>query len=341
MTEKDYKAEHIKVMEGLEAVRKRPAMYIGDTGLKGFHHLVYEAVDNSVDEALAGFCRKISVVVHKNGSVSVTDDGRGIPVEMHPKFKVPALQIVMTKLHAGGKFDSETYKVSGGLHGVGISVVNALSKELVVQIKRNGKLHVQKYSKGKPITEMETKGDVEGTGTMVTFTPDDEIFEVKEFHFDILSNRLRELAFLNKGLEISLKDERDDKEHVFKYDGGIISFVEYLNKNKNALHKPIYFEKEREGTKIEVAMQYNESYQENIFSFANNINTQEGGTHLNGFKAALTRVFNSYVKKQKLAKDVKLGGDDTREGLSAVISVKLKEPQFEGQTKTDLSTESS
>jgi len=336
MEKEGYKAEHIKVMEGLSAVRKRPSMYIGDTGLKGLHHLVYEAVDNSVDEALAGFCNKIEVSINKDGSISVIDNGRGIPVEIHPKYGVPALQIVMTKLHAGGKFDSDTYKVSGGLHGVGISVVNALSKEVTVQIKRDGKLHVQKYSRGKPLNELKAVKDVEGTGTCVNFIPDDEIFETTEFHFDILSNRLREMAFLNKGLEIKLKDERDGKEHLFKYEGGIVSFVEFLNKNKVPLHKPIYFQKERDSTQIEVAMQYNESYQENIFSFANNINTHEGGTHLNGFKAALTRTFNSYAKKNNLLDKVKLGGDDSREGLSAVVSVKIKEPQFEGQTKTKL-----
>ena len=333
--EKEYKAEQIKILEGLSAVRKRPGMYIGDTSIRGLHHLVYEAVDNAVDEALAGFCTIIQVIIHKNGSVSVIDDGRGIPVDIHPKLKIPAVQVVMTKLHAGGKFDSDTYKVSGGLHGVGISVTNALSKELTVQVKRDGKLYMQKYGKGKPLTELKPVSQAKGTGTCINFIPDDEIFETTEFHFDILSKRLREMAFLNKGLVIELKDERDGKEHKFKYEGGIVSFVEFLNKNKNALHEPIYFEKEQDSTKIEVAMQYNESYQENIFSFANNINTQEGGTHLNGFKAALTRVFNNYTKKLKL--DImKLSGEDIREGLSAVISVKLNDPQFEGQTKTKL-----
>ena len=332
--EKTYGAEKIQVLGGLEAVRKRPGMYIGDTSTRGFHHLVYEAVDNSVDEALAGFCSKITVIIHKNGAVSVIDNGRGIPVGKHPKFKIPAVQVVMTKLHAGGKFDTKVYKVAGGLHGVGISVTNALSKELIVRVRREGKIYVQKYSKGKPVSELKVIGETKGKGTTVTFTPDPDIFEVNEFHFDILSNRLRELAFLNKGLEIKIMDERNGKEHTFKYEGGIISFVEFLNKNKNALHKPIYFEKEADGTKIEVAMQYNEGYTENIFSFANNINTQEGGTHLNGFKAALTRVFNKYAEKSKM--DVKLGGDDCREGLSAVISVKIEEPQFEGQTKTKL-----
>lgn len=332
----EYGAKQIQVLGGLEAVRKRPSMYIGDTSINGLHHLVFEAVDNSVDEALAGFCNKIQVILHKDGGVTVIDNGRGIPVGVHPKFNMPAVQVVMTKLHAGGKFDSKTYKVAGGLHGVGISVTNALSKELAVQVKRDGKLYLQKYAKGKPLNELKVVGETKGTGTCITFKPDDEIFEATEFHFDILSNRLRELAFLNKGLEITLKDERDGKEHVFKYEGGIVSFVEHLNKNKTPLHKPIYFEKERDGTRIEVAMQYNEGYQEKIFSFANNINTQEGGTHENGFKAALTRVFNTYAKKNSMLKEVKLSGDDVREGLCSVIAVKLKEPQFEGQTKTKL-----
>ena len=333
-----YSADNIKVMEGLEAVRKRPGMYIGDTSVRGLHHLVYEAVDNSVDEALAGFCTKIKVIIHKDCSISVVDNGRGIPVEKHPKYNMSALELVMTKLHAGGKFDSKTYKVSGGLHGVGISVVNALSIEFTVQVKRDGKLYMQKYSRGKPTCEVTFVKDVEGNGTKVTFMPDKEIFETSEYHFDILSNRLRELAFLNKGLDITLEDERTGNRHDFKYDGGIISFVEYINKNKNALHKPIYFEKERDTTRIEVAMQYNEGYQENIFSFANNINTSEGGTHLNGFKAALTRTFNSYAIKKNFMKedDEKLSGEDVREGLSAVVSVKLTNPQFEGQTKTKL-----
>jgi len=330
-----YGAEKIQVLAGLDAVRKRPGMYVGDTSIRGLHHIVFEAVDNSVDEALAGFCTKISVIIHKNGAISVIDNGRGIPVEKHPKFNVSAVEIVMTKLHAGGKFDKGAYKVAGGLHGVGISVTNALSKELTIHVKRNGRVYEQKYQRGKPLEPLKEIGEAEGTGTTVTFIPDAEIFESTEFHYEILSNRLRELAFLNKGLEITINDEITGKGHVFKYEGGIVSFVEFLNKNKIPFHKPIYFKTEKEGTEIEVAMQYNEGYQENIFSFANNINTHEGGTHLNGFKAALTRVFNKYAEKLKM-EDVKLSGEDVREGLSAVISVRLREPQFEGQTKTKL-----
>jgi DNA gyrase subunit B len=333
---KEYGAKQIQVLGGLEAVRKRPGMYIGDTSIRGLHHLVFEVVDNSVDEAMAGFCNKIQVIINKDGSVTVIDDGRGIPIEPHPKLKIPAVQVVMTKLHAGGKFDKDSYKVSGGLHGVGVSVVNALSKKLRVQIKRNGKLYIQKYEFGKPVSKLSVLGDAKGTGTCVTFYPDETIFETTEFQFDHLLSRIRELAFLNKGVEISLKDNRTGKEQVFKFDGGIISFVEYLNKGKNALHKPIYFERKNDDFEVEISMQYNDSFKENIFSFANNINTHEGGTHLNGFKTALTRVINSYGKKNNLLKDVSLSGEDTREGLSAVISVKVKEPQFEGQTKTKL-----
>jgi len=335
--ESDYGADKIKVMEGLEAVRKRPSMYIGTTDLRGLHHLVYEVVDNSVDEALAGFCTKISVIIHKDGSISVIDNGRGIPVEIIAQYGVSALQIVMTKLHAGGKFDTGAYKVSGGLHGVGVSVVNALSKLLVVKVYRSGKIYTQSYAKGNPITEVQEVGDGNETGTTVTFMPDEEIFPITTFHFDTLSARLREMAFLNKGLNITIMDERDGKSHNFKYEGGIISFVEYLNKNKNPLHNPIYFQKEKDGTQLEIAMQYNDGYQENIFSFANDINTSEGGTHFNGFKAALTRVCNNYAKKFMGAKEEEtLSGEDVREGLTAVISVKLREPQFEGQTKTKL-----
>lgn len=333
--ESDYKAENIQILGGLSAVRKRPAMYIGSTDIRGLHHLVYEVVDNSIDEALAGFCTEITVIIHKNNYITVIDNGRGIPVDIHPKLGIPAVQVVMTKLHAGGKFDKDSYKVSGGLHGVGVSVVNALSKELIVKIKRNKKIYEQRYERGKVKTELKETGEAQGRGTSITFLPDEEIFETKEFHYDILSKRLRELAFLNKGLTITLEDERIGKRSVFKYDGGIVSFVEFLNKNKKPLNKPIYFSKELNDTGVEVAMQYNESYQEKIFSFANNINTVEGGSHLNGFKSALTRVFNNYTKKKNL-KDIKLSGDDTREGLSAVISIKIKEPQFEGQTKTKL-----
>jgi len=330
----DYGAKDIQVLTGLSAVRKRPAMYIGDTSLRGLHHLVFEAVDNSIDEALAGFCNKIVVIVHKNNSVTVIDNGRGIPVDIHPKYNKPAVEIVMTKLHAGGKFDKKTYKVSGGLHGVGISVTNALSKELSVEVRRDGKIYQQKYAQGNPITELKIIGESNDTGTKVTFLPDPEIFPETEFHFETLSSRLRELAFLNKGLHITLFDERTGKKQEFQYEGGIVSFVEFLNKNKDPLHKVIYFEKEKNGTKLEIAMQYNMGYQENIFTFANNINTQEGGSHLIGFKTALTRTMNSYA--QKLNGNDKLSSDDVREGLSVVISVQLQEPQFEGQTKTKL-----
>ncbi|MDP6600204.1 MAG: DNA topoisomerase (ATP-hydrolyzing) subunit B [Candidatus Woesearchaeota archaeon] len=331
----EYGAKDIQVLTGLSAVRKRPSMYIGDTSLRGLHHLVFEAVDNSIDEALAGFCSKIVVIIHKNNSVTVIDNGRGIPVDIHPKFNKPAVEIVMTKLHAGGKFDKRTYKVSGGLHGVGISVTNALSKELSVEVRRNGKIYQQKYAQGTPITELKIVGECNDKGTNVTFLPDPEIFPQTEFHFETLASRLRELAFLNKGIHITLFDERTNKKQEFQYEGGIVSFVELLNKNKNPLHKVIYFEKEKNGTKMEIAIQYNMGYQENIFTFANNINTQEGGSHLIGFKTALTRTMNSYAEKLKLD-DAKLSSDDVREGLSVVISVQLQEPQFEGQTKTKL-----
>jgi DNA gyrase subunit B len=333
---KAYGAKQIQVLGGLEAVRKRPGMYIGDTSVRGLHHLVFEVVDNSIDEAMAGHCTRIQVIINKDGSVTVIDNGRGIPVEPHPKLKVPAVQVVMTKLHAGGKFDKDSYKVSGGLHGVGVSVVNALSKKLRVQIKRNEKLYMQKYEFGKPTSKLTIIGEAKGTGTCVTFYPDETIFETTEFQFDHLLSRIRELAFLNKGVEISLRDNRTGKEQVFKYDGGIISFVEYINKGKNVLHKTIYFERKNDDFEVEISMQYNDGFKENIFSFANNINTHEGGTHLNGFKTALTRVINNYGRKNNLLKDISLSGEDTREGLSAVISVKIKEPQFEGQTKTKL-----
>ena len=299
------------------------------------HHLVFEAVDNSIDEAMAGYCTKVIVIIKNDGSITVIDNGRGIPVDIHPKLNRPAVEVVMTKLHAGGKFDKDSYKVSGGLHGVGISVVNALSKKLLVEIKKDGKIYQQEYSRGKVVSDLKITGETNETGTSVTFIPDDDIFPETEFHFDRLSLRLRELAFLNKGIEINLKDERDGKEEKFKYEGGIISFVEHINKNKTPIHKPIYFDKIKDDYEVEIAMQYNEGFQENIFSFANNINTIEGGTHLNGFKSALTRVFNSYIKKNKLG-DASLSGEDVREGLGVVISVKLKEPQFEGQTKAKL-----
>src|SRR5215475_9002256 len=338
-TEAAYGAEHIKVLEGLEAVRKRPAMYIGSTGIDGLHHLVYEVVDNSIDEALAGFCTEVHVVIHIDNSLTVIDNGRGIPTEIMPKEGKPAAEVVLTKLHAGGKFDNSAYKVSGGLHRVSVSVVNALSEWLNLEIWRDSKVYVQSYNRGIPMGLLEMTGHTDRRGTRVTFKPDDKIFETTEFSFDVLSQRLRELAFLNRGLLITIEDERDEKKHEFHYTGGIVSFVEHLNKNKEPLHdKVIYFEGIREGIDLQIAMQYNDSYQEQIFTFANNINTHEGGTHMIGFKSALTRTLNSYAVTNNLLKDVKenLSGDDVREGLVAVISVKLPNPQFEGQTKTKL-----
>ena len=330
-----YKAEKIQVLGGLDAVRKRPAMYIGSTSIRGLHHLVYEVVDNSVDEALAGHCTEIKVFINEDNSIKVIDNGRGIPVDIHPKFNRPALEIVLTKLHAGGKFDKGSYKVSGGLHGVGVSCVNALSKKLIVTVKRDGRIYEMEFERGKVAKEIKELGDSDEQGTTVQFWPDNEIFTETVFNFDTLSSRLRELAFLNKGLKISIKDERDGKENVFQYEGGILSFVEHINKNKTPLCEPIYFTKEKGEYELEISMQYNNSYQENIFSFANNINTIEGGSHLAGFKTALTRTFNNYAEKNKL-KDVKLNSEDVREGLAAVISIKLAEPQFERQTKTKL-----
>ncbi len=331
-----YGADQITVLGGIEAVRKRPGMYIGDTGLRGLHHLVYEVVDNAIDEAMAGFCTEINIIIHTNGNITVIDNGRGIPVGIHPKLKVPAVEVALTKLHAGGKFDSRTYKVAGGLHGVGVSVVNALSSELSVEIKRDGNIYFQKYSRGKKISELKVIGKALDTGTKLTFKADPEIFEKTEFRFDILASRLRELAFLNKGVKITLLDQRDNKTKTFLYEGGIKSFVEYLNKNKNVIGEIIYFEKAKDNVMLEIAMQYNDGFQESIFSFANNINTHEGGTHLTGFRAALTRTLNSYAEKHKMLKKVKLTSEDVREGLTAVISVKLPNPQFEGQTKTKL-----
>ncbi len=335
---REYGAEQIQVLEGLEPVRKRPGMYIGSTDSKGLHHLVYEVVDNSIDEALAGFCRNIDVILRSDSTVRVVDDGRGIPVEMLPKYNASALEVVMTKLHAGGKFDNNAYKVSGGLHGVGVSVVNALSEWLEVEVKRDGKLYKQRYEQGKPVTKVVEIGKAEGTGTTVTFKPDKTIFETTQFDIDVLAGRLRELAFLNKGLKVTIRDDFAQKEEVFQYEGGIVSFVEFLNKNKNVLHeKTIYFQKQKDTTVVEIAMQYNDSYVENIYAFANNINTHEGGTHLIGFKAALTRVANDYAKSKGILKgDEKLSGEDVREGLTAIINVKLTNPQFEGQTKTKL-----
>ncbi|MFC1675171.1 DNA topoisomerase (ATP-hydrolyzing) subunit B [Candidatus Omnitrophota bacterium] len=336
--EKAYDATTIQVLEGIEAVRLRPAMYIGDTSNRGLHHLVYEVVDNSIDEALAGHCNKIDVVVHNNNSVSVSDNGRGIPVDIHKTEKKPAVEVVLTTLHAGGKFDHKVYRVSGGLHGVGVSVVNALSERLEVEVKREGKTYHQRFERGKTVSKLTVVGKSVATGTKVTFKPDKEIFKNINFSYDTLSQRLRELAFLNKGLQINLQDERQDKEAKFQFSGGIVSFVEYLNKGKNTLHKTIiHFDKEKEKVQIEAALQYSDAYAENIFSFANNINTTEGGTHLSGFKSALTRAINQYAKSKNLLKNAgNITGDDTREGMTAVISVKIPNPQFEGQTKTKL-----
>jgi len=313
-----YDASSIQVLEGLEAVRKRPSMYIGSTDYRGLHHLVYEVVDNSIDEALAGACHNIDVTINKDGSVTVTDDGRGIPVEMHEKYKRPALEIVMTILHAGGKFDNRTYKVSGGLHGVGVSVVNALSEWLRVEVRRDGKLWVQEYARGKPKDDVHAIGTAVGTGTTTIFKPDVTIFETTEFHYDILANRLRELAFLNKGVRITLTDARSGVADAFHYEGGIIQFVQYLNEGKTAIHdRVIYFEKQKDTTDVEIAMQYNDGYSEIILAFANNINTTEGGTHLSGFRSALTRSFNDYAKKNGLLKgDMQFSGEDIREGLT-------------------------
>lgn len=334
-----YEAEEIQVLEGLEAVRKRPGMYIGSTGPRGLHHLVYEIVDNAIDEALAGYCNNIDVIIHPDNSVTVIDDGRGIPVGMHPKLKKPAVEVAYTVLHAGGKFGGGGYKVSGGLHGVGASVVNALSEWLEIEVKVDGKIHKQRYERGKTVTPLEVIGNTKETGTKVTWKADYQIFETLDYDFEVLSQRLRELAFLNKGIKITLKDERVDKTDVYQYNGGINEFVKYLNRNKEVLHEsPVYIEGTKEDAIIEIAIQYNDSYNENIFSFANNIDTIEGGTHVVGFKTALTRVINDYARKYGFLKesDKNLSGEDTREGITAVISVKVTEPQFEGQTKTKL-----
>jgi DNA gyrase subunit B len=339
MKEKKYTAESIKVLKGLEAVRKRPAMYIGSTGPEGLHHLVYEVVDNSVDEALAGHCTQIDVIIHVDSSITVVDDGRGIPVEQHKKEKKSAAEVVMTMLHAGGKFDQKTYKVSGGLHGVGVSVVNALSKRLDLEVKRDGGIWAQSYERGIPVSRLKQIGKTKKTGTKVSFWPDEDIFESVEYDFEILAQRLRELSFLNKGLKITITDERSDKAHEFQYKGGIREFVEYLNQNKQTINpKPLMFEGERGGVYVDLALQYNMSYADTIYSFVNNINTTEGGTHLIGFKTALTRSINSYASSHNLLKDLSenITGDDCREGLTAVLSIKLRDPQFEGQTKTKL-----
>lgn len=334
-----YDENQIQVLEGLEAVRKRPGMYIGSTSSRGLHHLVYEIVDNSIDEALAGFCKNIKVTINEDNSIQVIDDGRGMPVGMHPKMKKPTVEVIMTVLHAGGKFGGGGYKVSGGLHGVGASVVNALSDKCIVTVKREGHIWQQEYHKGKVITDLNIVGNTDETGTEVYFKADEEIFDEVVYDFEVLSQRLRELAFLNKGISITIIDKRDDKEEEYYYEGGIKSFVEYLNRNKEPLHQQtIYVEGIKDGVSVEVALQYHDGYNENIFSFANNIDTIEGGTHLVGFKTALTRVLNDYGKKFGHLKenDKNLSGDDIREGLTAVISVKIGEPQFEGQTKTKL-----
>lgn len=333
-----YDATTIQVLGGIEAVRKRPAMYIGDTSVRGLHHLVYEVVDNSIDEASAGYCDKIKVTIHTDDSVSVEDNGRGIPVGIHKKLKKSALEVVLTTLHAGGKFDHRVYKVSGGLHGVGVSCVNALSEWLEAEVRREGKVYHQSFEFGKSKTKMKIIGKAKTTGTKITFKPDEGIFSAQEFSFDVLSQRLRELAFLNKTIEITLKDEKKDKQSVFKFKGGIVSFVEYLNRNKEPLHKKIiYFQKEKDAIAVEGAIQYNDAYKETIYSFANNINTIEGGTHLSGFKTALTRALNQYAKGKNILKNLSsVSGDDAREGVCAVVSVRIPNPQFEGQTKTKL-----
>ncbi|MDP4096470.1 DNA topoisomerase (ATP-hydrolyzing) subunit B [Paenibacillus sp. P96] len=340
MNQPTYDAGEIQVLEGLEAVRKRPGMYIGSTSVKGLHHLVWEVVDNSIDEALAGYCDTIQVIVHEDNSITVIDNGRGIPVSEHAKMKKSALEVVMTVLHAGGKFGGGGYKVSGGLHGVGVSVVNALSSKVLVTVKRDGHVYQQEYHRGVPQYDVKVIGDTEETGTQTRFFPDHEIFtETTVYDYDTLLTRIRELAFLNKGISISLKDERSGDSASFHYEGGIGEYVQFLNQKREVLHEnPIYVEGSRDTIHVEVALQYNDSYTENIYSFANNINTHEGGTHESGFKSALTRIINDYARKTGMIKDnnANLTGDDVREGLTAIISVKIPEPQFEGQTKTKL-----
>lgn len=337
----DYGASSIQVLEGLEAVRKRPAMYIGSTDERGLHHLVYEVVDNSIDEALAGYCDKVEVVIQKDGSIRVQDNGRGIPVEMHAKYQKPALEVVMTILHAGGKFDESTYKVSGGLHGVGVSCVNALSEKLIATVRRNGKTYEMEFCRGVPQGGLKELGPSEETGTQVVFYPDDQIFETLEYDFATLQNRLRELAFLNAGVNIIFRDERPE-EHVeeqYHYEGGVGEFVTWINRNRTELHpEPIFIEGRKDKVQVQVALQYTDAYNETIFTFANNINTHEGGSHLVGFRAALTRTLNDYAKKNNLLKNVEgtLSGEDCREGVTAIVSVQIPQPQFEGQTKTKL-----
>lgn len=338
-TKKDYSAEKIKVLEGLEGVRLRPAMYIGSTSKQGLHHLVYEVVDNAVDEAMAGYCDEIIVKLKKDGSVVVKDNGRGIPVDPHPVYKVPALEVVITKLHAGGKFDKGSYAVSGGLHGVGISVVSALSKKMKATVCRDGKVYQQEYKIGKPLYNVKTVGKCakNETGTEIIFTPDDTIFSTSEFDFKVLQTRFREIAFLNKGVKIKLTDEKSGKKQTFHYEGGLVEFVKWVNKSKDAIHtKPVYYTKTDEDVVVECAVQYNSGYRETILGFVNTINTVEGGTHVAGFRTALTRALNDYAKKNNMVKNESLSGDDVREGLTAIVSVKVPDPQFEGQTKTKL-----
>jgi len=338
-TKDSYDIDTIQVLEGLAAVKKNPAMYIGSTDERGLHHLVYEVVDNSIDEAMAEYCTIIQVFLNKDGSITVIDDGRGIPVTTHKKYKKSGVELVMTTLHAGGKFDSQAYKVSGGLHGVGVSVVNALSKWLEVKVRRDGNEYYQKYDHGAPKKPLEKIGKADKNGTTITFLPDPEILETTDIKYDTVATRLRELAFLNAGLQIDIINERTGKSETYKYDGGISEFVKHINRNKAPLHQdPIYFQVERNGTQVEIAIQYTDGYTENIFTFANNINTHEGGTHLSGFKGALTRVFNDYGRKNGIFEDnsYSLSGEDTREGITAVVSCKVRRPQFEGQTKTKL-----
>ncbi len=333
-----YGAESIKVLEGLEGVRRRPAMYIGSTGKDGLHHLIYEAVDNSVDEALAGYCTKIQVSLNEDGSATIEDNGRGIPVEKSKQYGVPAVEIALTKLHAGGKFDKKSYAISGGLHGVGVSCVNALSIKLIIEIKKNGKIYRQEFSKGKKTSALKVVGKCASdiSGTKITFYPDPDIFSTTEFDYKSLETRFREIAFLNAGLKISLEDRKKNKKEEFHYSGGLKEFVRWINESKDTLHKPIYFKRTEENLVAEISIQYNSGYKENIYGFVNTINTVEGGTHVSGFKTALTRVINDYAKKKKLLKDGSLGGDDIREGITAIVSVKIPDPQFEGQTKTKL-----
>jgi DNA gyrase subunit B len=336
--ESSYDSDKIQVLEGLESVRKNPGMYIGSTDIRGLHHLIYEVVDNSVDEALAGYCTNVKIIIYKNGAVSVADNGRGIPVDIHEKYKKPGVELVLTTLYSGGKFDGQAYKVSGGLHGVGVSCVNALSKWLEIKVRRNGQEYHQRYEQGKTATALKVIGKAKDTGTTVTFLPDKDIFETNDFDYDTIVTRFREMAFLNAGLQIEITDERTGKHELFRYDGGVSEFVLHINKNKAPLHpKPIYLQGEKDSVQVEIAIQYTDGYTENIFTFANNINTIEGGTHLFGFKGALTRVLNDYGRKNKLFDEsFSLSGEDSREGITAIISVKVRKPQFEGQTKSKL-----